>query len=56
MLDSALERFIIGKGMFGCRMVRLDCKDELIGYYERYGFKLIGKNQDKALNQMAVFI
>jgi len=56
MIAAALERFSEGKEMFGCRMVRLDCKDELIGYYESFGFQLIRKNYEKDLNQMAVFI
>jgi hypothetical protein len=56
MLDRALIAFAIGKGMFGCRMVRLDCKNELIPYYERHGFRPIGEDAGKDLNQMAVFI
>ena len=56
MLDMALKGFSIGKKMFGCRMVRLDCKDELIGYYRSHGFRLIGKNADNDLNQMTIFI
>ena len=51
-----MKSFSKGKEMFGCRMVRLDCKDELVRYYESYGFQRIKKNQDKDLNQMAVFI
>jgi len=56
MLDSALKTVIKGKNMFGCRMVRLDCKDELIGYYTEQGFQHIRKNIDKDLNQMVRFI
>ena len=36
--------------------LRLDCADELIGYYERHGFSLIRKNEDKDLNQMVTLI
>jgi len=56
MLDRALKLFSKGKETFGCRMVRLDCKDELIRYYESHGFRHIGKNYEKDLNQMAIFI
>jgi ribosomal protein S18 acetylase RimI-like enzyme len=56
MLDHALKRFSVGKEMFGCRMVRLDCKDELIGYYRSCGFQHIRKNAGRNLNQMAIFI
>ncbi len=37
-------------------MTRLDCTDELIGYYRGYGFNLIRKNENKNLNQMMIFI
>ncbi|MDR0779056.1 MAG: hypothetical protein LBE48_06450 [Methanomassiliicoccaceae archaeon] len=56
MLDEALKAFIDGKRKFGCRMVRLDCKDELIDYYVSYGFQHIRRNHEKDLNQMAIFI
>ena len=56
MLRTALEGFSEGKSMFGCRMVRLDCKDELIRYYESFGFQRIRKNYEKDLSQMAIFI
>jgi hypothetical protein len=56
MLDEAIRSFFVGKDMFGCRMVRLDCRDELIDYYRSHDFRPIGKNPDKDLNQMARFI
>jgi len=56
MLDEAMKRFSDGKEMLGCRMVRLDCRDELIYYYRSQGFRSIGKNADLDLNQMAKFI
>ena len=56
MLHRALKNFSVGKKMFGCRTVRLDCKDELIGYYMSQGFIHIRKNPDRDLNQMARFI
>ena len=56
MLDEAMNAFSWGKSKFGCRMIRLDCKDELIDYYASQGFQIIGKNYDKDLNQMAIFM
>ena len=43
MLVRATNMFSKGKGMFGCRTVRLDCKDELIRYYGSCGFRHIRK-------------
>jgi predicted GNAT family N-acyltransferase len=56
MISHALEIFTKGKGMFGCRLVRLDCTDELTDYYGSHGFTHIGKNRDKTLNQMVLII
>jgi len=56
MMDDALRTIREGKRMFGCNLVRLDCKDELIKYYESCGFTLIGKNKTKTLNQMVIFV
>ncbi len=52
----ALERLGEAKKIVGCRMVRLDCKDDLVSYYEGLGFNLVGKNEAKNLNQMIRFI
>ncbi len=52
----AMEMLTEAKKIVGCRMVRLDCKDDLIGYYESLGFRLVGKNKNKGLNQMIKFI
>ena len=56
LIDYALKLFREAKRMVGCRMVRLDCSDELVQYYEKHGFRLISKNQKKNLNQMMIFI
>ena len=56
LIDYALKLFCKAKTIVGCRMVRLDCSDNLIQYYERHGFKLISKNHDKDLNQMMILI
>ena len=55
-LAFALERLGEAKEIVGCRLVRLDCKDGLISYYESLGFIFVGKNEAKNLNQMIRFI
>ncbi len=52
----ALEMLGKAKAIVGCRMVRLDCKDGLVSYYERLGFNLVGNSKTKGLNQMIRFI
>ncbi len=52
----AVEMLGEAKKIVGCRMVRLDCKDDLVGYYEGLGFRLVGKNKNKGLNQMVKLI
>lgn len=58
MIGQALSLFREGQNMFGCRVVRLDCKHEpkLTKYYESCGFTLIGKNPDGKLNQMIMVL
>jgi len=56
MIKHALGTFSDGKEMFGCRLVRLDCKDKMLGYYESCGFTQIGKNKSGNLNQMVAII
>lgn len=56
MIDRSMKIFLKGNEMFGCQIVRLDCKDNLIQYYETYGFTHIGKNQEQTLNPMIYVI
>ncbi len=56
MIKQALQIFQRGKESFGCHVVRLDCKNELVSYYENEGFICIGKNKRGDLNQMVIII
>lgn len=56
LIDAALQHIRIAKVHVGCRLVRLDCHEELIGYYEKYGFKLVSDNQKGSLYQMLMVI
>ncbi|MCL1811769.1 MAG: hypothetical protein FWG41_06125 [Methanomassiliicoccaceae archaeon] len=38
--------------LVGCRTARLDCKDALVGYYEKKGFTTFNKNSEKNPNRM----
>ena len=38
--------------LVGCRTIRLDCKDALVGYYEKNGFSLLSRNNENGLNRM----
>lgn len=52
LLDVAFEYLGSAKRLVGCRMVRLDCRDELVPYYSGHGFKMIARDPDENLNQM----
>ena len=56
MLDLAFDYLRSAKDIVGCRMVRLDCNDDLVDYYTDHGFRMIAKNKDGNLNQMMTFI
>lgn len=56
LIDEALARIKAAQEIVGCRTVRLDCADDLIGYYQEYGFHFVKKNPDKDLNQMIMLI
>jgi len=56
MIGIAMDFFSKGKEMFGCSVVRLDCKDRMIDYYESLGFFFMKKNMDNTLNQMIAII
>ena len=56
MSETAFDKLNQAKSIVGCRIVRLDCHDELIPYYTSHGFKLITKSDDGRLNQMMAFI
>ncbi len=54
LIDEAMSRIRAAQDIVGCRVVRLDCADGLVGYYEEYGFHFVKKNADKDLNQMVM--
>lgn len=52
LIDEALGKVREAYDIVGCRFIRIDCIDKLIGYYEDYGFHFVKKNSSKDLNQM----
>ena len=58
MIERALYNFDEGKLLFGCRTVRLDCKDEpkLMEYYVSCGFEFMRRDEKRNLNQMVMII
>ncbi|MDO5852805.1 MAG: hypothetical protein Q4Q62_01830 [Thermoplasmata archaeon] len=56
MVDEALEVMHQCKERVGCRLVRVDCDDDLIPYYESLGFTLVVRNGPKNLCQMVTVI
>ena len=56
MIKRAFGFFSRGNDVFGCKVVRLDCRDRLLGYYGSCGFVPTGKNHNGALNQMVAII
>ncbi|MDR0524218.1 MAG: hypothetical protein LBG62_07370 [Candidatus Methanoplasma sp.] len=55
MISRALEMFKASSDIVGCMTVRLDCKDDLIPYYESIGFRRIGGHYND-LNQMVTIL
>jgi len=56
LIDEAIRKIKDAQEIVGCRVIRLDCADELIGYYREYGFHFVKKNPDKDLNQMIMLL
>lgn len=41
LLDDAIEYVMIANEFVGCRVIRVDCADESIPYYEQHGFRYL---------------
>lgn len=56
LLDAAFETLRMARNLVGCRVVRLDCHDELVPYYTAQGFNFITRSGGKGMNQMFAFV
>ncbi len=56
LLDRAFRKIWPSFNSVGCRVVRLDCEDALVKYYEKNGFRLVKKDPEGKLNQMIAFV
>jgi len=55
-MDFALEVIQSANKLVGCKSIRLDCKDALVDYYKKKGFKLLNKNIRNDLNRMVMIL
>ena len=55
-MSFALDIIESANKLVGCRGVRLDCKDALVGYYRDKGFTILGKNSENNLNRMVMVL
>jgi hypothetical protein len=56
LINLAMDVLINAKSLVGCRIVRIDCEDELVSYYIEKGFTLVRPNEEGTLNQMLTFM
>ncbi len=56
LINEAISKIREAQEIVGCRVVHIDCTDELIGYYREYGFYYVRKNLRKNLNQMIMLL
>lgn len=56
LLKESLKMFDKANLIVGCRLVRVDCSDDLVNYYKDCGFNWVTKNKTKDLNQMAYIL
>ena len=56
LLRDALRLISRANQIVGCRVVRVDCTDDLLKYYTEHGFRMIRRNDADDLNQMAYII
>ncbi len=56
MMSEAIDKARTCMEIVGCRMIRLDCNDDMVEYYKKAGFKIINKNPEGCLNQMMSFL
>ena len=55
LIGVAIGKIRGSKRNVGCRMVRLDCRDELVPYYQGQGFRMVAHDGD-SLNQMMTLV
>ena len=56
LIQDAVKLLRSAKSVVGCRMLRLDCTDELVSYYSRHGVVRIRRDDEQDLNQIMTFI
>lgn len=56
LIDFALRIFNQSFKSLGCRAIRADCKSDLIGFYEKNGFRLVSQDGDTGLYHMVMLL
>ena len=56
LLEDAIDTINWAYLAVGCRVVRVDCTDDLVNYYIKHGFTYINKNVIENLNRMIAVI
>ena len=55
LIGVAIGKIRGSKRNVGCRMVRLDCRNELVPYYQGQGFRMVAHDEG-SLNQMMILV
>lgn len=56
LLHYAIGLFEQHRVTMGCRVIRLECTDKLVGYYANNGFTKVKKDAETGLNQMVYIL
>ena len=56
MIDFSLRVFNQSFKSIGCRVVRADCKTDLIKFYEKNGFQKVSQDEDGELHHMIMML
>jgi len=51
-IERAIGVIVKANAKVGCRVIRIDCRESLIEYYENNGFTLVRSNDEGSLNLM----
>jgi len=55
-IERAIGIIVDANAKVGCRVIRIDCRESLIGYYESNGFTLVRSNKEGNLNLLVRII
>ncbi len=56
ILNEAVKLILKASNIVGCLVIRVDCSDDLVQYYERNGFRKASVNEESGLNHMVLVL